>query len=204
MVLERLTVQSSLALLDSAFAHQGNGEGAASKNTILEDLVVGASKKAHDFSPSNGTDRDGALVSTSITLNYPLIALGASAACHYPAIAKAMGAELIVPEDADVAGAVGAAAGSIRQRSSITVTMPTDGVYRVHLIKGPMDFNNMDAALHHAEECAKDDARQKAEAAGARGIVIASDRKVKIVNLSAEKTLFIEATIHGIATGTQR
>ena len=40
--------------------------------------------------------------------------------------------------------------------------------------------------------------------AGARGIVIASDRKVKIVNLSAEKTLFIEATIHGIATGTQR
>jgi len=115
-----------------------------------------------------------------------------------------MGAELIVPEDADVAGAVGAAAGSIRQRSSITVTMPTDGVYRVHLIKGPMDFNNMDAALHHAEECAKDDARQKAEAAGARGIVIAADRKVKIVNLSAEKTLFIEATIHGIATGTQR
>jgi len=204
MVLERLTVQSSLALLDSAFAHQGKGEGAASKNTILEDLVVGASKKAHDFSHSNGTDHDSALVSTSITLNYPLIALGASAACHYPAIAKAMGAELIVPEDADVAGAVGAAAGSIRQRSSITVTMPTDGVYRVHLIKGPMDFNNMDAALHHAEECAKDDARQKAEAAGARGILIASDRKVKIVNLSAEKTLFIEATIHGIATGTQR
>jgi hypothetical protein len=62
----------------------------------------------------------------------------------------------------------------------------------------------MDAALHHAEECAKDDARQKAEAAGANGIVVASDRKVKIVTLSADKTMFIEATIHGIATGTQR
>lgn len=209
MVMERLTVQSSLALLDSAFAHQGKGEGAASKNAILEDLVMDASKKAHDDNPKNSanknsSDHDGRLVSTSITLNYPLIALGASAACHYPAIAKAMGAELIVPEDADVAGAVGAAAGSIRQRSSVTVTMPTDGVYRVHLVKGPMDFNNMDAALHHAEECAKDDARQKAEAAGANGIVVASDRKVKIVTLSADKTMFIEATIHGIATGTQR
>jgi len=27
---------------------------------------------------------------------------------------------------------------------------------------------------------------------------------VKIVTLSADKTMFIEATIHGIATGTQR
>ena len=115
-----------------------------------------------------------------------------------------MGAKLIVPEDADVAGAVGAAAGSIRQRSSITVTMPSDGIYRVHLISGPMDFNTMDAALNHAEDCAKEDARAKAEAAGAKGISLSGDRRVNIVQLSPDKTLFIEATISGLATGTQR
>ena len=206
MVLERLTVQSSLALLDSAFAHQGKGENAASKNAILESLIVEASQTAHDNTATHGDDQGqtDALVSTSIRLNYPLIALGASAHCHYPTIAKAMGAELVVPEDADVAGAVGAAAGSIRQRSSITVTMPSDGTYRVHLLSGPMDFNSMDAALNHAEECAKEDAQEKAETAGAKGIVVSSDRKVKIVQLSADKTLFIEATISGLATGTQR
>ena len=206
MVLERLTVQSSLALLDSAFAHQGKGENAASKNAILESLIVEASQSAHDNTATHGDDQGqtDALVSTSIRLNYPLIALGASAHCHYPTIAKAMGAELVVPEDADVAGAVGAAAGSIRQRSSITVTMPSDGTYRVHLLSGPMDFNSMDAALNHAEECAKEDAQEKAETAGAKGIVVSADRKVKIVQLSADKTLFIEATISGLATGTQR
>ena len=206
MVLERLTVQSSLALLDSAFAHQGKGENAASKNAILESLIVEASQTAHDNTATHGDDQGqtDALVSTSIRLNYPLIALGASAHCHYPTIAKAMGAELVVPEDADVAGAVGAAAGSIRQRSSITVTMPSDGTYRVHLLSGPMDFNSMDAALNHAEECAKEDAQEKAETAGAKGIVVSADRKVKIVQLSADKTLFIEATISGLATGTQR
>ena len=207
MVLERLTVQSSLALLDSAFAHQGKGENTASKNTILESLIIEASQNAHNADQTvNGNDQgqNDALVSTSLQLNYPLVALGASAHCHYPTIAKAMGANLIVPEDADVAGAVGAAAGSIRQRSSITVTMPSDGIYRVHLLTGPMDFNSMDAALNHAEECAKDDAKQKAETAGANGIVVSSDRKVKIVQLSPDKTLFIEATISGLATGTQR
>ena len=207
MVLERLTVQSSLALLDSAFAHQGKGENAASKNTILESLIIEASQNAHNADQTvNGNDQgqNDALVSTSLQLNYPLVALGASAHCHYPTIAKAMGANLIVPEDADVAGAVGAAAGSIRQRASITVTMPSDGIYRVHLLTGPMDFNSMDAALNHAEECAKDDAKQKAETAGANGIVVSSDRKVKIVQLSPDKTLFIEATISGLATGTQR
>ena len=207
MVLERLTVQSSLALLDSAFAHQGKGENAASKNTILESLIIEASQNAHNADQTvNGNDQgqNDALVSTSLQLNYPLVALGASAHCHYPTIAKAMGANLIVPEDADVAGAVGAAAGSIRQRASITVTMPSDGIYRVHLLTGPMDFNSMDAALNHAEEYAKDDAKQKAETAGANGIVVSSDRKVKIVQLSPDKTLFIEATISGLATGTQR
>ena len=210
MVLERLTVQSSLALLDSAFAHQGKGENAASKNAILESLIVEASQIAHGGQVIHDDQNNGdhpssdALVSTSIRLNYPLVALGASAHCHYPTIAKAMGAELVVPEDADVAGAVGAAAGSIRQRASITVTMPSDGIYRVHLLSGPMDFNTMDAALNHAEECAKEEARQKAEAAGAKGIALSGDRKVKIVQLSPDKSLFIEATISGLATGTQR
>ena len=61
-------------------------------------------------------------------------------------------AELIVPEDADVAGAVGAAAGLIRQRAIVTVTQPTDGVFRVHGFSTPEDFNAMEIALNHAED----------------------------------------------------
>ena len=60
---------------------------------------------------AHGGERADTMVSTQFGLSRPLVALGASAHCHYPAIARAIGAELIVPEDADVAGAVGAAAG---------------------------------------------------------------------------------------------
>ena len=195
MVMKRLTVQSSLALLDSAFAHQGLGEGEASKNRFLEMMMTNASHLAH------GGEETASLVSTQVGFNMPLVALGASAHCHYPAIARAIGAELIVPEDADVAGAVGAAAGSIRQRAVVTVTQPSDGVFRVHGFASPEDFGAMDIALNHAEDIAKAEANRKAEAAGATDIKLDADRDVKIVNLGGEKTLFIEARITGIATG---
>ena len=192
-------MQTSLALMDSAFAHEGVGEGAASKNTIIEKLVKEKAAAVHRENTASS-----AIISTEIKLERPLIALGASAACHYPSIAAAMGAELIVPEDADVAGAVGAAAGRIRQRAIISVTQPSDGIFRVHLISGPQDFNTMEAALKFAEDKAKEDAQSKAEAAGARGIVVEASRDVNIVHLSADKDLFVEATITGLATATTR
>ncbi|MGC6485664.1 MAG: hydantoinase/oxoprolinase N-terminal domain-containing protein [Candidatus Puniceispirillales bacterium] len=195
MVMERLTVQSALALLDSAFAHQGMGEGEATKNRFLEQMLASASHLAHGGSTKTG------LVSTRFTLEEPLVALGASAACHYPAIATAIGAELIVPEDADVAGAVGAAAGSIRQRAIVTVTQPADGVFRVHTAAGPEDFSAMDLALNHAEDTARNEASHKAEAAGATAITVDTERQVNLVDLGGDKTLFIEARITGIATG---
>jgi hypothetical protein len=58
-----------------------------------------------------------------------------------------LNADLIVPEDADVAGAIGAAVGSIRQSARVTITQPSDGTYRVHLIKGPVDFANWNKRL---------------------------------------------------------
>ena len=62
----------------------------------------------------------------------------------------------------------------------------------------------MDAALKHAEDTACEDAKAKAEAAGARGIVLSAVRDVNIVQLGGDKELFIEAAIHGMATGTLR
>ena len=49
-------------------------------------------------------------VQIALKLTLPLVALGASAATYYPTIANQLGAELIVPDHAGVAGAVGAAA----------------------------------------------------------------------------------------------
>ncbi|MGF1502393.1 MAG: hydantoinase/oxoprolinase N-terminal domain-containing protein [Paracoccaceae bacterium] len=79
-------------------------------------------------------------------IRLPLIALGASAATHYPEIARRLDMALTVPGHAGVANAVGAAVAPVRLRRSGTVTVPSPGRYRAHLPDAPRDFADPDTA----------------------------------------------------------
>ena len=186
--LDKLAENSALSLLDAALAQDGWPEGTASQNSFIKASLFGA-------------DNTQSLVASQTTLDVPLVALGASAATHYPAIAALLGAELIVPEHADVAGAVGAAAGSVRQRVMITVTQPSEGRFRVHLPEGPKDVNLQDEALQIAREAADMIARKRAEAAGAEEISLTQHETIKEVDLGDGNMMFIEAQIQSQAAG---
>ena len=188
MALDTLAERSALALLDAAFAQDGWPEGTATNNPLVKNALTG----------TTGTTP---LVSNQMSLSVPLIALGASAATHYPSIAKLLGVELIVPDHADVAGAVGAAAGSVRQRVMITVTQPAEGRFRVHLPDGPKDLKDREEALELARQTAQDVAEMRANQAGAKNIQLSLSEDVNEVVLSENKTLFIEALIQAQATG---
>ena len=188
MALDTLAERSALALLDAAFAQDGWPEGTATNNPLVKNALTG----------TTGTTP---LVSNQMSLSVPLIALGASAATHYPSIAKLLGVELIVPDHADVAGAVGAAAGSVRQRVMITVTQPAEGRFRVHLPDGPKDLKDREEALELARQTAQDVAEMRAKQAGAKNIQLSLSEDVNEVVLSENKTLFIEALIQAQATG---
>ena len=186
--LDTLSEKSALALLDAAFAQDGWPEGTASNSELVRNALYRDQSNAP-------------LVATSTTLSIPLIALGASAATHYGAIADLLGAELIVPEDADVAGAVGAAAGSVRQRVMITVTQPAEGRFRVHLPQGPKDLLDKEEALTLAREQAEHLAVSRANQAGAKQVQSTLSEQIKEVDLTETNTLFIEAIIQAQATG---
>ena len=184
--LNTLTERSALSLLDAAFAQDGWPEGTASASDFIRASLYGSDDK---------------LVESQTKLKLPLIALGASAATHYPAIAKLLGADLIVPDHADVAGAVGAAAGSVRQRVMITVTQPNEGRFRIHLPEGPQDVKSQEEALMLATQAAEDMARKRAESAGAKSVEITTSSQIKEVDLGDGKTLFMEGLIQTQAVG---
>ena len=186
--LDTLTERSALSLLDAAYAQDGWPEGTASQNPLVRHAL---------YQPEDST----ALVKNSVKLGVPLIALGASAATHYPAIAKLLGAELIVPDHADVAGAVGAAAGSVRQRVMITITQPAEGRFRVHLPDGPKDLQDRSEAFALAHQTAESVARSRAAQAGASKVDVTMQEDVNEVPLAENKTLFIEAVIQAQAVG---
>ena len=187
--LSELHRRTGLALMDAALAHDGAGEMQATNNPLLANLY------SDDI-----TDRDR-LVKLSLKLGTGIVALGASAATHYPHVARRMGVELTVPDHAEVAGAVGAAAGSVRQRVMISVTQPSEGRYRVHLPEGPRDLSVMDEALASAREVAGDLAEERARKAGAASVSVEISEHVKLVPLGGGKELFIEALVQATADG---
>ena len=189
MTLAELHRHSGVALMDAALAHQGAGEGQASGNPLLADLYR-----------NTGPD-DSGIVSLSLRLETGLVALGASAATHYPHVAARMGVDLTVPDHAEVAGAVGAAAGSVRQRVMISVTQPSEGRFRIHLPDGPRDVGVMEDALAAARDAAAALAESRAAKAGASSVTVTLEEDVKLVPLDADRDMFIEALIYATADG---
>ena len=189
MALAELHRRSGVALMDAALAHQGAGEGQASGNPLLADLY------------RNIKPEDAGIVSLSLRLETGLVALGASAATHYPHVAARMGVDLTVPDHAEVAGAVGAAAGSVRQRVMISVTQPSEGRFRIHLPDGPRDVGVMEDALAAARDAAAALAEARAAKAGAGTVTVTLDEDVKLVPLDADRDMFIEALIYATADG---
>ena len=187
--LSELHRRTGLALMDAALAHDGAGEMQATNNPLLANLY------------RDGTTGKDSLVKLSLELGTGLVALGAPAATHYPHVARRMGVELTVPDHAEVAGAVGAAAGSVRQRVMISVTQPSEGRYRVHLPGGPRDLGVMDEALASAREVAGQLAEERARKAGATSVSIEISEDIKLVPLGGGKELFIEALVQATADG---
>ena len=189
MALAELYHRSALALMDAAFAHEGGSEAAISGNPIL----------SHSFGPQKPA---GTLLSVGMTLNTDLVALGASANTHYPPIADVIGANLTVPHHADVAGAIGAAVGSVRQRVMISITQPVEAKFRVHLPDGPVDKLSLDDALSLARINATKLANDRARHAGARMVDVYLEEDVKLVPIASNTNLFIEALIFATAEGS--
>ena len=114
-----------------------------------------------------------------------------------------LNAEVILPDHADVANAIGAVVGQVTMRRQGTVTAPSEGVFRVHLDGGPQDFGASEAAMAAIEAALEARVREDAVAAGAQDLSVTRDRAVKTVTAEARE-VFIEAVVTVTASGRPR
>ena len=101
-----------------------------------------------------------------------------------------------MPAHAEVAGAVGAAAGTVRQQVEVLVTQPSTGLFRVHLSTGPQDVKSRKEALALARKAAEISVESRARAAGAAGeLSVNLSVTIDEVPVGPKKLLFLQATI---------
>ncbi|MBY5987232.1 hydantoinase/oxoprolinase N-terminal domain-containing protein [Roseovarius atlanticus] len=191
MIVDQLTDQTSLALLETAFAEDDH------------DFGLPAAQLARHVLMQKGLDRHRGLVRLDTGLNVPVIGLGASASNYYPAVGARLGCDMILPEHAGVANAIGAVVGRVTIRRQGTITSPAEGRFRVHLETGPEDFVESEKAMERLIDMLKSEARRTALAAGAEDLQTGIVRDIKTAQAEG-RDVFLEAVITVEVSGRPR
>ncbi len=193
-MLSKMSRQSALCLM-TAMINDSNGvfgKPLHPRNRALLESMFASGDAAKD---------SGNWLGMSARLNVPVIGIGAPARSFYPPIAGFMEADVIVPEHAEVANAIGAVVGVVRQSAQITIS-PVSGNRRVlvHAPQEQREFDGLEPGAEWAIEMATELAVNKATAAGGTGIEVRVDRQDNAVEEGGQVTFF-ESIIVVTATG---
>lgn len=182
---------TALALVDTA-ASSGHGARPLSQSQI--DLI------RMGFRQSLPENSDKALVSVHSQLHVPVVALGAPASSYYPESAQLLGTKLILPEHAEVANALGAVVGVIRQQQSMTIQSAGGKRVSVLFPEGPQEFETLEQGAEAAVAACEALALEKSINAGAADPVVHTDRKDNIVCQGGD-TVYFDSCITSVAVG---
>ena len=191
IIVDQLTEQTTLTLLETAFAEEAEAFG------------VPSAELARHVLTQRGLSGHRGLLALDTALNVDVVGLGASAPSYYPAVGERLRCRMILPEHAGVANAIGAVVGRLTLRRTGTVTSPSEGRFRVHLEDGPQDFNESDAALALLESVLRSEAEGAVRRAGADDIRVVVDRDIRTARIEAQD-VFVEAMITVEASGRPR
>ncbi|MEF3047888.1 hydantoinase/oxoprolinase family protein [Pseudotabrizicola sp. L79] len=191
MIVDQVTAQTAECLLEAAFdedpAFATDPPEALARHPLLRAGLAG----------------HRGVIQLTARLGVPVIGLGASAPSYYGAVGTLLGCEMILPEHAGVANAIGAVVGQVAQRATGNITSPAEGRFAAHLPDGVQVFNDRDAALAAMQSALETEATARALRAGAVDVHLNVTRDVKEADIEG-RTMFIEATISVTATGRPR
>ncbi len=143
---------------------------------------------------------DGSLLGMKAQLSLPVVGIGAPASNFYPPISRLLETEVIVPADADVANAIGAVVGQVKQTAQLTITPVSAKRVMVHAPEQQREFDDLEEAASWASDLVVRMATEKAELAGASQIQVKLQRHDNAVDYQGQVTFF-ESTIIAIAIG---
>ncbi len=190
-VVDQLTQQTVDCLLEAAFAEDTAFAGADPAALARHPLLTAA------LSGHQG------VMALQARLALPVIGLGASAPFYYGAVGQRLGCQMILPDHAGVANAIGAVAGQVSQRVSGLVTSPAQGRYVAHLASAPKAFGDRDEALAAMEAALRIEAEARAHTAGAVDLRIEVRHDIREADVEGNP-MFIEATVTVTASGRPR
>ena len=172
---------SAKAILNSALGIS------VDNNTLIENVCAGV--------PMTG------LAAIKISPTIPIVAVGGPARIYYSGVAKRLDCEVVFADWCEVANAIGAAAGLVALKVTVTVEGDGNGAFRVHGGQGTRIFNSGAEALSFAATAAHDQAETMALGVGAVSPKINIDAKKFFLPDAMDDNGLLKAEITAEAIG---
>ena len=146
------------------------------------------------------------LMDIGFNVNAALVGIGAPTHVFLPDVARAMGVECIIPENAEVANAIGTAIANITAHVTVDIGTSYDGAalsgFVVHLKEGNQIFETRKEAIAYAAEEAKKLAEAEARLRGAIGeLAMRVEVEQRDVSVLYGDDLNLGIKVHAFATG---
>ncbi|MDP6698189.1 MAG: hypothetical protein QGH25_00950, partial [Candidatus Latescibacteria bacterium] len=138
-----------------------------------------------------------------LQLRRPLVAIGAPVAVYLPRTAAQLDAELVIPDCAEVANAIGAVAGGVVERQRVLVR-PGEGeeAYRVLLPDGVQPVDSVAEGVARARAEVLELLRARCREAGAAEVEVRVDRRDHSVpSGTGDGDVFVETELVFTAVG---
>jgi N-methylhydantoinase A/oxoprolinase/acetone carboxylase beta subunit len=136
-------------------------------------------------------------------MNRPLVAVGAPVKAYFPQVASDLGAQLVVPEHAEVANAAGAVTGRVTAMAQVFVRPLRPVGFAVVAPDEHKVFDDVEPAITYAEQIARTTAERYATETGGKNLEVTVHNEEKSAPLASGwgKTVFLERKITAMAIG---
>ncbi len=133
--------------------------------------------------------------------DHPIVGIGAPAPYFLPATGRLFETEVLIPEDGDVANALGAISSNIVIRETLEIKPAPAGGFQLQGVAGPNHFNDIDEVEKLAVEHLLHNISGKARKAGTRSDDVTMEIKDTIVDTADGASLFLGRTISATLVG---
>ena len=193
LVMKQIEEDLSLAVLQSLINREGNSLNLADdagSQIFLKRFLAGNAKEGFGV---------------ELKLDYGIVAIGAPVSAYLPAISERFRAKLEIPDHAEVANAVGAAAGQVIESVRVLIKPGEQGGFLVHTPWERKAFLYLEEAETYAVEKARKEAVENALRAGAADpeVMVKQDKVVSRA-FGNNDEMYVETRVQVTAVGRPR
>ncbi len=171
--------------------------------SLAEEGVTFTSRESRDFLARLLKMGGDGGIAVHFSLKRPLVAVGAPVKSYFPKVASDLGAQLIVPEHAEVANAAGAVTGRVTAMEQVFVRPLRPVGFAVVAAGEHKIFDEVEPAIIYAEQIARAAAERRATETGGNNLETTIHTEEKSAPLASGwgKTIFLELKITAMAIG---